>query len=219
MTAASTASRSGSTRQSASTRVSLDKLLPADVTTSLRQVALSDVRITPALLRDLDCRLGLREKHGVSTRRLRTYLGRARKEAGTVADANQTVPEQASAERAWSEALKAHRRRQASVASILDALFGRLADCDPDLWERRAYLMLLGLVYERLATNEDELSTDDLVALSKTLAEHRRIDARVHTADRAAGAEENAEGGEGQLPDRFADVVRQVYGTNFQNPA
>ena len=79
--------------------------------------------------------------------------------------------------------------------------------------------MLLGLVYERLATNEDELSTDDLGALSKTLAEHRRIDARVNTADRAAGAEENAEQGEGQLPDHFADVVRQVYGTNFQNPA
>ena len=42
------------------------------------------------------------------------------------------------------------RRRQVSVAAILDETFGELAKCDPDLWERRAYLMLIGLVYEKL---------------------------------------------------------------------
>lgn len=65
------------------------------------------------------------------------------------------------------------RQRQVSVAAILDETFGELAKCDPDLWERRAYLMLIGLVYEKLATCESTLPTDELISLAKALAENR----------------------------------------------
>ncbi len=116
----------------------------------------------------------------------------------------------------WSARVGAHHRRQASVGAILDQTFGRLAKCSPDLWERRAYLMLVGLVYERLATNEDEISTEELVILAKVLAENRRVEARLkdtHVPPEATGP---ATPRTRALPDNLADVVRQVYGTNLQ---
>ncbi len=118
----------------------------------------------------------------------------------------------------WSAKVRRYRRRQASVASILDGLFGRLADCSPELWERRAYLMLVGLVYERLALDEDEIPTEELVKLAKVLAENRRIEAKLQQATKDSTPDKEDEAAKGDLPDRFADVVRQVYGTNFQPP-
>jgi len=76
--------------------------------------------------------------------------------------------------------------------------------------------MLVGLVYERLATGEDEIPTDELVALAKILAENRRADARTHENHRAKKADDTTASGTGELPDRFGDIVRQVYGTSFQ---
>ena len=115
----------------------------------------------------------------------------------------------------WGEKVRAHRRRQASVAAILDQTFGRFADSGPELWERRAYLMLVGLVYERLAVNEDEISTDELVTLAKVLAENRRAEARSRLDLPSDGPVEPTTPPIGELPDRFADVVRQVYGTKL----
>ena len=112
--------------------------------------------------------------------------------------------------------VRAHRCRQASVASILNRTFGRFAKSNPELWERRAYLMLVGLMYERLAVNEKEISTDELTALSKALAEQRRAEAQ---AGDGRGVEtDHAENRDGELPQDFAEIVRQVYGTNFQPP-
>lgn len=116
----------------------------------------------------------------------------------------------------WSDKVRAHRCRQASVAAILDQTFGQFARCSPELWERRAYLMLVGLVYERLATNEDEISTDELVTLAKVLAENRRAEARLRDNHRPKEPTESTPPPTGELPERFADMVRQVYGTNLQ---
>jgi hypothetical protein len=114
------------------------------------------------------------------------------------------------------EKLQTHRERQVSVAKILDATFGPLAECNTGLWDRRAYLMFVGMVYERLAYGEKEIATDELAALAKILAECRRA------AGSREGGERNKDSGEeeaprsGQLPEQFASAVRQVYGTNFQ---
>jgi len=116
----------------------------------------------------------------------------------------------------WKGKVQAHRQRQATVARILNRTFGRFAKSNPELWERRAYLMLVGLMYERLAVNEKEISTDELTALSKALAEQRRAEAQARDG---RGVETNdAENRDGELPQGFAEVVRQVYGTNFQPP-
>jgi hypothetical protein len=105
-----------------------------------------------------------------------------------------------------------HRHRQASVAALLDQTFGRLADCSPNLWERRAYLMLIGLVYERLATNESEMPTDEIVTLAKVLAENRRADKRTGEGERHREAPSAPNG---TLPTVFTRLVKQVYGTDL----
>jgi hypothetical protein len=128
-----------------------------------------------------------------------------------------TLPDAARTDRSASEAtIGAFRRRQASVAAILDGTFGRLAESHPDLWERRAYLMLMGTVYERLAAGPEDIPTDELIALAKALAENRRVEAR----SRDAKTDPDAAGvrGGGDLPERFGGIVRQLYGTNFNDP-
>lgn len=116
----------------------------------------------------------------------------------------------------WQVKVQAHRKRQASVAKILNRTFGRFAKSNPDLWERRAYLMMVGLMYQWLATNEKEVSTEELVSLSKVLAEQRRAEAR----SRGSGEKETETVGPGgELPEDIGEAVKQVYGTNFQAPA
>ena len=131
-------------------------------------------------------------------------------------DTAATSPDPASPQ--FDQQLSSHRRRQASVAVILSETFGRFAETNPDLWDRRAYLMLVGLVYERLATNEDELSTEDLVTLSKILAENRRAEAQSRKKNAADDDSQDNSSPSEELPEHFADTVRQVYGTNFQMP-
>lgn len=112
-------------------------------------------------------------------------------------------------------ALESRRMRQASVAAVLDNLFGPFGDMSPELWDRRAYLLLVGSVYERLATDE-EVSTDELVKLARVLAEHRRLTAAAaqrldQTPDEPPTTDRN-----GRLPDRFAELIRDVYGTQVE---
>lgn len=197
------------------------KLLPAPVLDELMSVAQACTPITMQLVRELDSRLRIAEQYDVSHRRLKNLLVRLQ-EAAEPASGRAATSKPDGASGSWKNKLRAHRRRQASVASILDAAFGRLTDCNPDLWERRAYLMFVGLVYERLATSEGEIPTDELVALAKVLAEHRRVGARTRACERRDNGEDNGQDQalrpSGELPARLADVVRQVYGTNFHSP-
>ena len=196
------------------------KLLPASVLSELKSVAQSPTPITMQMARELNDRLRIVEQYDVSPRRLKNFLDKLRG-SDERPGRQEPTPKSDQAGRSWENKLRVHRRRQASVASILDAAFGRLTDCNPDLWERRAYLMLVGLVYERLA-NEDEVPIDELVALAKVLAEHRRVDARTRVCERQDNGQDNGRDKSprpnGELPARLADVVRQVYGTNFQSP-
>lgn len=212
----------GRRRKPAATRVPVEQLLAPDVRAALTDVARSGGEITAATAKELDARFDINKRYGVTPRRLRNYLSRLASRCQPRADdgdANGATP----AQDTWPEKLRAHRRRQASVATILDTAFGRLADCNPDLWERRAYLLLVGMVYERLALDEEEIPTDELVKLAKVLAENRRIEAQARqAADRDGGGPADPHDEEktpdGQLPESVADAVRQVYGTNFNPP-
>ena len=202
-------------RRSVSSRIPPDEFLPPETDAALRDVARALAKLPPEPVRYVDGRLGIGERHNVSLWRLRDFMERERKRA---AGGEDRVSPRESSGRAWTGKHRAHRERQASVARIIEEMFGPLADNDPGLWEHRAYLMLVGLVYERLSTNENELATDELVSLARALAEHRRISSRAGTGDPKDDPEAPAEGPDGRLPDHFADVVRQVYGTNFQKP-
>ncbi len=112
------------------------------------------------------------------------------------------------------QTLAAYRSRQASVASILEGLFGRLADSDPSIWDRRAYQLLVGLVYERLACDTDELPTSELVALAKVLNESRKADIRA-VSNAKPDDDDVPNPASNKLPERFGEMIRQVYGTSI----
>ena len=78
--------------------------------------------------------------------------------------------------------------------------------------------MLVGLVYDRLAGAESALPCEELIALAKVLAEARRADARTREHDRVKESKDSPPAPTGPLPENFADIVRQVYGTNFHAP-
>ena len=213
--------------------VAVEKLLPEPVALELRQATDAVGDITSKVVAELDRRFEIERRYGVSKRRLGNYLRRVRASQAAPSDSDSigtgnaepkpdsNEPSGASPEpepQSFDERIIAHRRRQASVGAILSETFGRFAESSPDLWDRRAYLMLVGIVYERLATNEDELSTEELVTLSKILAESRRAEAQSHK--RAPDDEDSRDNTSpsDELPEHFAETVRQVYGTNFQMP-
>ena len=87
-----------------------------------------------------------------------------------------------------------------------------LAKLDPALWSHRAFLMLMGLAFEKLSTNAHELSTDEIVKLTKALGDACRVVPRTKTEKTARESGKNETD---PLPKNFAEIVRQVYGTNF----
>ena len=118
----------------------------------------------------------------------------------------------------WDEKIRAHRERQESVSAILDQTFNEHGKNNPDLWERKAYLMLVGLVYEKLATCEEELSTNELVSLAKVLAENRRAEVRSRSHPGDYQVDHNHRNRSGKLPENLTGVIRQIYGANLQMP-
>ncbi|MCH7592860.1 MAG: hypothetical protein IH989_08790 [Planctomycetes bacterium] len=152
-----------------------------------------------------------------SAGRKRTKKSKSEVDASTASSAETTSPPEAES-KAYDEQIGAHRRRMASTAAILTEMFGPFGESHADLWDRRAYLMIVALVYERLTADENELSTEELVVLSKVLAESRRAEAqsrKSHASDTGAADKASPIG---ELPENFAETVRQVYGTNFQMP-
>lgn len=204
-------------------RIPVEQILPDSVREALHRAAQEAAGITTELVTKLDERFSIAEQNGVSRRRLKSYLHRIAKDNGDKpTEADSAEQPGTDTDEKWNNTVRDHRRRQASIAEILEQTFGQFAQSDPALWDRRAYLMLVGLVYERLASPDDELTTNELVALAKVLAQNRHAEARVRNrdvaGDDAAGDEDSRSRGNGELPERFRDIVRQVYGTNFQPP-
>lgn len=205
--------------RSRGSRIPIDRMLPGSVVIELQRAARSAAESTPSLAARLDQELKVTEQYGVSRRRLQNYLKRCRAARSEGLPDRTDDKQQASDTRDRTEQPVAdHRRRQESVAAILDQTFGQSAKCKPELWDRRAYLMLVGLVYEKLATNEYGIETDELVALAKVLAENRRVEARLVGEQSSTSGDAHRQPTSQRLPENFADIVRQVYGTNFHDP-
>lgn len=197
-------------------RHSVEKLLPRKVQAAIRERLRQADGVTAELLDEITRRHDLDTAYGLSKRRVRSFLVRLHVAAN---DPRRNVADEDSpTELSWGRQLQAHRARQTSVASILDATFGKLAQCSPDLWGYRAYLMLIGLVYDRLASNEEDISTAELVALAKVIAENRRLEVRLRETAGEAKTDPPPTRPDQPLPECLQDVVRQVYGTNLQTP-
>ncbi len=206
-------------------RVSMEHLLGTEQVQSISRRVAKAESITAKLVVAIDDEFQITNSQGVSRRRVKAMLLRLKTKAITATDEPRTnAPalkrvDNGEPNADWQKKLGRHRRRQASVASILDSVFGRLADCDPDLWERRAYLMVIGMVYDRLASSEQDLSDDSLLQLANTLAQQRRIPFRGSKRKGADGngAADYGDSNDGRVSNQFVKLIRNVYGTELKD--
>ena len=114
--------------------------------------------------------------------------------------------------------LQKHRARMASIGAFLDQCFGEFKKDDPGDWDRRTYLMLVGMVYERLAAKESKISTNELVRLAKLFAESRRAEARAAGRPDPVRIPPSLRAPAGGADGSFVKVVREVYGVGPGGP-
>ncbi|MEK6676521.1 MAG: hypothetical protein AABZ47_12825 [Planctomycetota bacterium] len=108
------------------------------------------------------------------------------------------------------------RDRQKSIATILEKTFGPFGKSKPELWERQAYLQIVGMVYVRLVTQEKEISNEELAGLARILAGPRGI--ATGSKGKGAHVETAVEKRKGtnlkKRTDEFLNTVREIYGTS-----
>ncbi len=110
-------------------------------------------------------------------------------------------------------AARDRRTRQVCVARILEEGFGGLDQCRPSAWSRRAYWMLAGLIYERLAVDQESLTTAEVVALAKALAERERSQRGSSRKAAGSGSKRGSRAAdETDREARFARMIRDIYG-------
>lgn len=121
---------------------------------------------------------------------------------------------------AWATADPAelHRRWEHARRVVQDAV-GKEDEHDPRIWERGLYQLWLWLVVERLVVRRDEMDVGELSVISKMLYDQRKLSLDEAKQRDKAG---DATRGNGaaicpQLPEHFGELVRQIYGTNFQD--
>jgi len=167
--------------------------LPAGARRALREKLLAAEQVTTEMAKALDREFGLREKYGVA--QPWHFLVRER---------------EAAEEDQFLGKLKGVRRLQRRAGKILRKTMGKEGESDRQLWEDSTYLKLVEKIYARLMNDKSGMPTEELTALSKAMAEHRRVSAR----EPGATGKESV-GAEGEVPEDFGDAVKQIYGTNF----
>jgi len=108
------------------------------------------------------------------------------------------------------ETLPEHHERLHSIGGILDGMFGKLKDCPKELWDQRAFLMIVGLVYEKLSAKENRISLKEITTLGRILAEQRR--SRTSGAHRPRRKKKSG-AVSSELPEAFGQAVKRLYGT------
>jgi len=192
-------------------KANLAQRLPLDLQEQLAQQVRHYDRITGILVQKFDREHDICETYHVNHNQFQRYLKRLQNRSS-----NQNKPKtakDASIEKQSGEQLQARRERQAEIADVLQKIFGNFADLKPELWSHRAFLMLMGLVYEKLSSNEHELSTDELVKLTKALGDACRVQPQSKQDKKTTPEQGNKK--TDPLPKNFAEIVRHVYGTNF----
>lgn len=141
---------------------------------------------------------------------------------------------------AHADLTSVYRARMQLVGGLLNSAFDQVghhsetdhmsADASVRRVGQGAYLQVMGQVFAALFDLSQAIPTDELVKLSKIVAEQRRAETgarRVESAvDGAArsGAKAHAHGsdttGRGrELPESFGDMVQQIYGVSVTDSA
>ena len=114
--------------------------------------------------------------------------------------------------------LGALRRRQRSIGAILESLFGNPDRWRPNVWGRRAYWMIAGLIYERLAMVESEIDTDELIGLAKILAENRKLEL-LERESRGSKRRKHIRAKGDIVSGKLARAIRDIYGMEIDKSA
>lgn len=134
--------------------------------------------------------------------------------------------------------IEEYRQRLGAVGRLMRAAMADLETDQPggDRIGQGAYLQVMGRAFEVLDGLSQTIDVDDLVKISKVIAEQRRAELnhrklQLEIADekeaprsRAPQANKNGRAATGDytLPDSFGEVVRQIYGTtlatDIENP-
>lgn len=106
---------------------------------------------------------------------------------------------------------RALRKRQEKASMKIEELKLAREGVGKDRWVRRTRHMLIGMIYERLTSEGMSISTREMTALSRMLADHRHP-LSVHVPVKGRVLRKPKCGGKGGLPESFSEVVKQVYG-------
>lgn len=186
--------RVGHATRARASKKGIKQRLPAAARKELEKEIVSATEVTVAWLEQLDEKFGLGRIYAVTRRGLRDLVIRVRIRHG--------------------KEVKSLRDRQEWAGKVLKEMVGEKGKDNPQLLGQHAYLAMVAVLFERLTTHGKDISTEELAALSKMLAEQRRAEAQSSRGSHDEDAQ--AVKGEGELPEDFGEVVKQIYGTNFQ---
>ncbi len=123
-----------------------------------------------------------------------------------------------------------YRQRLGAVGRLMRAALADLDTGQPpgDRLGQGAYLQVMGRAFEVLDGLSQTVEVDDLVKISKVVAEQRRAElnhrklqlAADLTTERTCETSRSADGESGdtetiELPESFGEIVRQIYGTTL----
>jgi hypothetical protein len=202
-------------KQSSHRRRPVDRALPPAVRAQVNQAILAEPEPTGEAVARIHESFNLESAHNVTLRQFRGYAVKLLKQRSAPTGGTSEYPAEHDPE---TEAFRARMRRRGEV---LAAMARALADYDPVQWGRGVYFTMLGRVFDALEGRDVGIPIDVLNTLSKIITEQRRAEAQATQAQRpVAGAGDRVEpdspGTVRTLPENFGEIVRRIYGTNFQ---
>lgn len=202
-------------KRSSPRRRPVDRALSPAVLAEANEAILAEPDPTGEAVARIHESFNLESAHNVTLRQFRGYVAKFLKQRSAPAGIANEYPGEHDPE---TEAFRARMRRRGDV---LAAMAQALADYDPVQWGRGVYFTMLGRVFDALEGRDVGIPIDVLNTLSKIITEQRRAEAQATKAQLpVAGAGESADAespGAGRaLPENFGEIVRRIYGTNFQ---
>ncbi len=117
-----------------------------------------------------------------------------------------------------------YRQRLGAVGRLMRAALADLEGVEEvsDRIGQGAYLQVMGRAFEVLDGLSQTIEVDDLVKISKVVAEqrraelnHRKLQMVGEAADGQANSNGDIESRDLELPESFGEIVRQIYGTTL----
>lgn len=108
----------------------------------------------------------------------------------------------------------AFRKRLWKTGRVVQTMFARFAKYDPTIWQQGAFMMLVGVVVDMLA-NQDELAADDLLKLSKVLSEANKLMTKPRAKSGKRGSKPDAADTVPTEAD-LGPIIRDLYGLNLE---